>query len=134
MLNEEKQIKYSKNFIIVCFIAAFIVMAFNWLGGRSNKAGAGIYNNGNRTGYAGAKLEQAIGDQQAISSGIAESERTAASIGAGIERSEEASGAAAEAVERAESLVDEAGRIAAENAEILASVRARGPAGDWAEN
>ena len=85
MLNEEKQIKYSKNFIIVCFIAAFIIMAFNLLGGRSNKSGIGIYNNGNGTGDVGTKLQQAIGNQQEISAGITDSKGTADAIGSSIE-------------------------------------------------
>lgn len=134
MLNEEKQIKYSKNFIILCFIAAFIVMAFNWLGGRSNKSGIGIYNNGNGTGDVGTKLNQAIGNQQEISAGITDSKGTADAIGSSIERSQTANKSAAEAVDRAGSLVEEAGRIAAENLEILATVRARGSAGDRSQD
>ena len=129
MLNEKKQIKYSKNFIIVCFIAAFIVMAFNWLGGRSNKSGIGIYNNGNGTGDVGTKLQQAIGNQQEISAGITDSKGTADAIGSSIERSQTANKSAAEAVDRAGSLVEEAGRITAENLEILATVRARATTG-----
>ena len=134
MLNEEKQIKYSKNFIILCFIAAFIVMAFNWLGGRSNKSGIGIYNNGNGTGDVGTKLNQAIGNQQEISAGITDSKGTADAIGSSIERSQTANKSAAEAVDRAGSLVEEAGRITAENLEILATVRARGSAGDRSQD
>lgn len=134
MLNEEKQIKYSKNFIIVCFIAAFIIMAFNLLGGRSNKSGIGIYNNGNGTGDVGTKLQQAIGNQQEISAGITDSKGTADAIGSSIERSQTANKSAAEAVDRAGSLVEEAGRIAAENLEILATVRARGSAGDRSQD
>ena len=129
MLNEEKQIKYSKNFIIVCFIAAFIIMAFNLLGGRSNKSGIGIYNNGNGTGDVGTKLQQAIGNQQEISAGITDSKGTADAIGSSIERSQTANRSAAEAVDRCTELVEEAGRIAAENLEILATIRTRGPAG-----
>ncbi|WP_418640173.1 hypothetical protein [Segatella sp.] len=134
MLNEEKQIKYSKNFIIVCFIAAFIIMAFNLLGGRSNKSGIGIYNNGNGTGDVGTKLQQAIGNQQEISAGITDSKGTADAIGSSIERSQTANKSAAEAVDRAGSLVEEAGRITAENLEILATVRARGSAGDRSQD
>lgn len=134
MLNEKKQIKYSKNFIIVCFIAAFIVMAFNWLGGRSNKSGIGIYNNGNGTGDVGTKLQQAIGNQQTINDGIRNSQATVENIGTSIDRSQTAERTAAEAVDRAGSLVEEAGRITAENLEILATVRARGSAGDRSQD
>lgn len=134
MLNEEKQIKYSKNFIIVCFIAAFIIMAFNLLGGRSNKSGIGIYNNGNGTGDVGTKLQQAIGKQQTINDGIRDSQATVENIGTSIDRSQTAERIAAEAVDRAGSLVEEAGRIAAENLEILATVRARGSAGDRSQD
>lgn len=128
---KKKQIKYSKNFIIVCFIAAFIVMAFNWLGGRSNKSGIGIYNNGNGTGDVGTKLQQAIGNQQTINDGIRDSQATIENIGTSIDRSQTAERTAAEAVERAEILVEEAGRIAAANTGIIKSIRARGPAGNW---
>lgn len=131
---KKRQIKYSKNFIIVCFIAAFIVMAFNWLGGRSNKSGIGIYNNGNGTGDVGTKLQQAIGNQQTINDGIRNSQATVENIGTSIDRSQTAERTAAEAVDRAGSLVEEAGRITAENLEILATVRARGSAGDRSQD
>lgn len=134
MLNEEKQIKYSKNFIILCFIAAFIVMAFNWLGGRSNKSGIGIYNNGNGTGDVGAKLQQAIGKQQTINDGIRDSQATVENIGTSIDRSQTAERIAAEAVDRCTELVEEAGRIAADNIEILATIRTRGTAGDRSQD
>ena len=134
MINEEKQIKYSKNFIIVCFIAAFIVMAFNWFGGRSNKAGTSIYNNGNGTGDVGTKLQQAIGNHQTINDGIRDSQETIENIGTSIDRSQNAERTAAEAVDRAASLVEESGRLAAANTEIIKSIRARGPAGNWGED
>lgn len=51
-----------------------------------------------------------------------------------IERSQTANKSAAEAVDRAGSLVEEAGRITAENLEILATVRARGSAGDRSQD
>ena len=44
MLNEKSKSNIVKTLFIVCFIAAFIVMTFNWLGSRSNKSGIGIYN------------------------------------------------------------------------------------------
>lgn len=134
MLNEEKQIKYSKNFIIVCFIAAFIIMAFNLLGGRSNKSGIGIYNNGNGTGDVGTKLQQAIGKQQTINDGIRDSQATVENIGTSIDRSQTAERIAAEAVDRAASLVEESGRLAAANTGIIKSIRARGHAGNWDED
>lgn len=134
MLNEEKQIKYSKNFIILCFIAAFIVMAFNWLGGRSNKSGIGIYNNGNGTGDVGAKLQQAIGNQQEISAGITDSKGTADAIGSSIERSQTANRDAAGAVERARDYVEESRSLAERNLEILATIRTRGTAGDRSQD
>lgn len=91
---------------------------------------AGLSDNGNGTNDAGEKLNQAIGNQQEISAGITDSKGTADAIGASIERSQTANKSAAEAVDRAGSLVEEAGRIAAENLEILATIRARGPAGN----
>ena len=95
---------------------------------------AGIHDNGNRAGDTGTKLNQAIGNQQEISTGITDSKGTADVIGSSIERSQTANRSAAEAVDRAGSLVEEAGRIAAENLEILATVRARGPAGDRSQD
>ena len=86
---------------------------------------AGIHDNGKRAGDTGTKLNQAIGNQQEISAGITDSKGTADAIGSSIERSQTANKSAAEAVDRAGSLVEEAGRIAAENLEILATVRAR---------
>lgn len=90
---------------------------------------AGIHDNGKRVGDTGTKLNQAIGNQQEISAGITDSKGTAS-----IERSQTANKSAAEAVDRAGSLVEEAGRITAENLEILATVRARGSAGDRSQD
>ena len=87
---------------------------------------AGIHDNGKRANDTGTKLEQAVSNQQSISSGIANSQGTVDSIGSGIDRSQTAERAAAEAVDRCTELVEEAGRIAADNLEILATVRARG--------
>lgn len=95
---------------------------------------AGIHDNGNRTGDTGTKLQQAIGNQQSISQGIADSQRTAESIGEGIDRSQTAERAAAEAVDRAGSLVEESRKLTERNLEILAAVRARGPTGSRTEN
>lgn len=95
---------------------------------------AGIHDNGKRAGDTGTKLQQAIGDQQSINQGIADSQGTADAIGSSIERSQATNRAATEAVDRAESLVEEAGRIAADNLEILTSVRTRGAAGDRAKD
>lgn len=90
---------------------------------------AGLSDNRSRTNDTGTKLNQAIGNQQEISAGITDSKGTADAIGSSIERSQTANKSAAEAVDRAGSLVEEAGRITAENLEILATIRARGPAG-----
>ena len=95
---------------------------------------AGIHDNGNRANDTGTKLHQAIGNQQEISAGITDSKGTADAIGSSIERSQTANKSAAEAVDRAGSLVEEAGRITAENLEILATVRARGSAGDRSQD
>lgn len=95
---------------------------------------AGIHDNGKRAGDTGTKLQQAVSNQQSISSGIANSQGTVDSIGSSIERSQTANKSAAEAVDRAGSLVEEAGRITAENLEILATVRARGSAGDRSQD
>ena len=128
MLNEEKQIKCSKYLLGTFIVVAGIVIA-SYLFSR-----AGIRDNGNRAGDVRTKLEQAIGDQQTISSGITDSKGTADAIGSSIERSQTANKSAAEAVDRAGSLVEEAGRITAENLEILATVRARGSAGDRSQD
>lgn len=95
---------------------------------------AGIHDNGKRAGDTGTKLNQAIRTQQEISAGITDSKGTADAIGSSIERSQTANKSAAEAVDRAGSLVEEAGRITAENLEILATVRARGSAGDRSQD
>ena len=87
---------------------------------------AGIHDNGKRAGDTGRKLNQTIRNQQEISTGITDSKRTADAIGSSIERSQTANRDAAGAVDRAGSLVEEAGRITAENLEILAAVRSRG--------
>lgn len=91
---------------------------------------AGIHDNGKRAGDTGTELEQAVSNQQSISSGIANSQETVDSIGSGIDRSQEANKTAAEAVDRAGKLVEESGRLAAANTEILATIRARGSARD----
>lgn len=91
---------------------------------------AGIHDNGNRTGDTGTKLQQAVSNQQSINSGIADSKRTVESIGSGIDRSQTAERAAEEAIDRVGSLVEESRKLAERNIEILANIRARGPAGD----
>lgn len=91
---------------------------------------AGIHDNGNRAGDVRTKLEQAIGAQQSISQGIADSQRTVESIGSGIDRSQTAERAAAEAVDRAGNLVEESRKLAERNIEILATIRTRGPTRD----
>ena len=95
---------------------------------------AGIHDNGKRAGDTGTKLNQAIGNQQEISAGITDSKGTADAIGSSIERSQAANRSAAEAVDRCTELVGEAGRIAADNLEIFATIRTRGTAGSRSEN
>ena len=95
---------------------------------------AGIHDNGNRTGDTGTKLEQAISNQQSISSGIADSQRTVESIVSGIDRSQTAERAAAEAVDRCTELIEETRKLTERNLEILATIRARGPAGDRSQD
>lgn len=128
MLNEEKQIKCSKYLLGTFIVVAGIVIA-SYLFSR-----AGIRDNGNRAGDVRTKLEQAIGAQQSISQGIADSQRTVESIGSGIDRSQTAERAAAEAVDRAGSLVEESRKLAERNIEILATIRTRGPTGSRTEN
>ena len=94
----------------------------------------GIHDNGNRTNDPGKKLEQAVSNQQSISSGIANSQGTVTSIGAGIDRSQEANRTTAEAVDRTGSLVEESRKLAERNLEILVTIRSRGPTGSRTEN
>lgn len=95
---------------------------------------AGIHDNGKRAGDTGTKLNQAIRNQQEISAGITDSKGTVDAIGSSIERSQTANRSAAEAVDRCTELVEEAGRIAADNLEILATIRTRGTAGDRSQD
>ncbi len=95
---------------------------------------ASLYDNGNRANDTGTKLQQAVGNQQSISQEIADSKGTADAIGSSIERSQTANRSAAEAVDRCTELVEEAGRIAADNLEILATIRTRGTAGDRSQD
>ena len=71
-------------------------------------------------------LEQNSNRQLEINSQLAKKLQIATSI----ERSQTANRSAAEAVDRCTELVEEAGRIAADNLEILATIRTRGTAGD----
>lgn len=95
---------------------------------------AGIHDNGKRAGDTGTKLNQAIRNQQEISAGITDSKGTADAIGSSIERSQTANRSAAEAVDRCTELVEEAGKLTERNLEILATVRARGSAGDRSQD
>ena len=95
---------------------------------------AGIHDNGKRAGDTGTKLNQAIRNQQEISAGITDSKGTADAIGSSIERSQEANRTTAEAVDRAGSLVEESRKLTERNLEILATVRARGSAGDRSQD
>ena len=93
-----------------------------------------LFDNGNRTNRTGTELEQAVSNQQSISSGIANSQGTVDSIGSGIDRSQTAERAAAEAVDRCTELVEETRKLTERNLEILATIRARGPAGDRSQD
>ena len=95
---------------------------------------AGIHDNGKRAGDTGTKLEQAVSNQRSISSGIANSQGTVDSIGSGIDRSQTAERAAAEAVDRCTELVEETRKLTERNLEILATIRARGPARDRSQD
>ena len=95
---------------------------------------AGIHDNGKRAGDTGTKLNQAIGNQQEISAGITDSKGTADAIGSSIERSQTANRSAAEAVDRCTELVEETRKLTERNLEILATIRARGPAGDRSQD
>lgn len=94
----------------------------------------GLSDNRSRTNDTGTKLEQAVRNQQEISAGITDSKGTADAIGSSIERSQTANRSAAEAVDRCTELFEEAGRIAADNLEILATIRTRGTAGDRSQD
>lgn len=95
---------------------------------------ASLSDNRNRINDTGTKLNQAIGNQQEISAGITDSKGTADVIGASIERSQAANRSAEEAVDRAGSLVEETRKLTERNLEILATVRARGPARDRSQD
>ena len=123
MLNEEKQIKCSKYLLGTFIVVAGIVIA-SYLFGRAD-----VSDNGNGANGVRAKLQQAVSNQQSISSGIADSQRTVESIGSGIDRSQTAERAAEEAIDRVGSLVEESRRLAERNIEIIATIRTRGPAG-----
>lgn len=94
----------------------------------------GIHDNGKRAGDTGTELEQAVSNQQSISSGIANSQGTVDSIGSGIDRSQTAERAAAEAVDRCTELVEETRKLTERNLEILATIRSRGIAGDRSQD
>lgn len=94
----------------------------------------GIHDNGKRAGDTGTELEQAVSNQQSISSGIANSQGTVDSIGSGIDRSQTAERAAAEAVDRCTELVEETRKLTERNLEILATIRTRGTAGDRSQD
>ena len=128
MYEKIKSWTLNNRFLIVMGVGAVLFLAC-YLFSR-----AGIHDNGKRAGDTGTKLNQAIRNQQEISAGITDSKGTADAIGSSIERSQTANKSAAEAVDRAGSLVEEAGRITAENLEILATVRARGSAGDRSQD
>ena len=93
-----------------------------------------LSDNGKRAGDVGTKLNQAIRNQQEISAGIIDSKGTADAIGSSIERSQTANRSAAEAVDRCTELVEETRKLTERNLEILATIRARGPAGDRSQD
>jgi biopolymer transport protein ExbB/TolQ len=94
----------------------------------------GLSDNRSRTNDTGTKLEQAVRNQQEISAGITDSKGTADAIGSSIERSQTANRSAAEAVDRCTELVEETRKLTERNLEILATVRARGSAGDRSQD
>ena len=118
----------NNRFLVGMGAGAVLIIAFHLLGRTC------ISDNGNRANDTGTKLNQAIRNQQEISAGITDSKGTADAIGSSIERSQTANRSAAEAVDRCTELVEEAGRIAADNLEILATIRTRGTAGDRSQD
>ena len=124
-MNEKIKSWISNNrFLVGLGVGAVLFLACHLFGR------AGVHDNGKRAGDVGTKLQQAVSNQQSISNGIADSQESIESIGSGIERSQEANKTAAEAVDRAGKLVEESGKLAAANTEILATIRARGSARD----
>ncbi len=118
----------NNRFLVGMGVGAVLFLAC-YLFGRTS-----VSDNRSRTNDTGTKLEQAVSNQQSISQGIADSQRTVESIGSGIDRSQTAERAAAEAVDRAGSLVEESRKLAERNLEILATIRTRGPTGSRNEN
>lgn len=94
----------------------------------------GIHDNGKRAGDVGTKLNQAIRNQQEISTGITDSKGTADAIGSSIEQSQTANRSAAEAVDRCTELIEETRKLTERNLEILATIRTKGTAGSRSEN
>ena len=121
---DEKKIKYSKYALCGFTAAAIICIIINLFGGIGR--GTSVSGNRGRVDDTGAKLDAAIGNQQAISAGIADSQRTAQAIGDSIDRSYSAQRTAAEAIDRTGSLVGESERLAAENTELINAIRSRG--------
>mgnify|MGYP006947934828 CR=1 FL=1 len=94
----------------------------------------GLSDNGNRANDTGTKLEQAVSNQQSISSGIANSQGTVESIGSGIDRSQAANSRVTEAVDRCTELIEETRKLTESNLEILATIRTRGTTGDRSQD
>jgi len=119
----------NNRFLVGMGVGAVLFLACHLFSHRTS-----LSDNGNRTNGVRTKLEQAVSNQQSISQGIADSQRTVESIGSGIDRSQTAERAAEEAVDRAGSLVEESRKLAERNIEILATIRTRGPTGSRTEN
>ncbi len=96
----------------------YLIIVFCWLGYLCNfflayylySNRANISNNG--TNDTGTKLNQAVGQQLAISSGIVDCQGTIEDIGASLKRSHAADRTAAEAVGRYKSLAEESRKLA----------------------
>ena len=129
---DDKKIKYSKYALCGFTAAAIICIIINLFGGIGR--GTSVSGNRGRVDDTGAKLDAAIGNQQAISAGIADSQRTAQAIGDSIDRSYSAQRTAAEAIDRCTELVEETRKLTERNLEILATIRTRGTAGDWSQD
>lgn len=87
-----------------------------------------LYDHGGGAGDTGRQLDEAVGNQQDITSRIDDAESRARDIEERIDESADAVGRAEDRASRIEGSLDEAGSLIADCERILARVRERGEA------
>ena len=112
--------------LIIITVACVIVLGAAFMAGYFAGCRTAVPDNGAGADAVRNQLNQAAGNQSAITSGLSDATGTAADVTAGIDRGQAEVGAAGATVKRIEAGQSEAAGLISDSQQILANIRARG--------